>query len=128
MRHAALGVALPALLLLFLVALRYDLFRKLLRRVRLYWQLHAPESARANPQLAARFYAELLQVLERRGFARRESQTALEFASTVRTPMLAPVVREFTQVYADSRFGGAPCDVPRLHGLLEQVRSALRSR
>jgi protein-glutamine gamma-glutamyltransferase len=128
MRHAALGVALPALLVLFLVTLRYDLFRKLLGRVRLYWQLHAPESARANPQMASRFYAELLRVLERRGFAHQASQTPQEFASTVQTPVLAPAVREFTQVYAESRFGGAPCDVPRLHGLLEQIRSAPRSR
>jgi protein-glutamine gamma-glutamyltransferase len=126
--HGALGVALPALLVLLLVALRYDLPRKLWRVIRLYWQLHAPEAARANPQIASRFYAELLQVLERRGFARQASQTPLEFASTVRAPVLAPAVQEFTQVYAESRFGGAPCDVPRLHGLLEQIRSALRSR
>jgi protein-glutamine gamma-glutamyltransferase len=126
--HGALGVALPALLVLLLVALRYDLPRKLWRKLRLYWQLHAPESARANPQMASRFYAELLQVLERRGFARQASQTPLEFASTVQAPILAPAVQEFTQVYAESRFGGAPCDVPRLHGLLEQIRSALRSR
>jgi len=48
MRHAELGVALPVLLILLLVALRYDLLRKILRRIRMYWQLHAPESARAT--------------------------------------------------------------------------------
>jgi transglutaminase-like putative cysteine protease len=126
-QHAELGIVLPGVLILFLVALRYDLPRILLRRLRLYWQLHAPDSTRANPQVASRLYDELLRVLERRGFARRASQTPLEFASTVRTPALAPAVHEFTEVYAHSRFGGIPCDVPRLHGLLEQIRSALRS-
>ena len=85
-------------------------------------------AASANPQLASRLYAELLRLLERRGFARRDSQTPLEFAAAVGEPGLAPAVREFTQIYAHARFGGVPCDALRLRGLLEQVRAGLRSR
>jgi hypothetical protein len=127
-RNGGFGFVLPLALILFLVVLRYDLLRAVVRRLRLYWQLRAPESERANPQLASRLYAELLRVLEQRGFARRESQTPLEFAMAISEPSLAPTVREFTSVYAQARFGGAPCDTLRLRDLLEQIRSALRSR
>jgi transglutaminase-like putative cysteine protease len=127
-RAGTFAFALPLALILFLVVLRYDLLRVAVRRLRLYWHLRAPKSERANPQLASRLYAELLRLLERRGFARRASQTPLEFASTVETAGLAPAVREFTQVYAHARFGGVPCDTLRLRGLLEQIRTALRPR
>jgi hypothetical protein len=127
-REGALTFALPLGLVLFLVALRYDLLRTAVRRLRLYWQLRAPDSGQANPQLASRLYDELMRLLERRGFARRASQTPLEFAGAVGEPHLAPVVQEFTQIYARARFGDAPCDSNRLRGLLEQIRSSVRPR
>jgi hypothetical protein len=128
LRHGTLGLLLPLLLILMLVALRYEWLGKLIRRLRLYWQLHTPESQRANPVLASRLYAELLRVLERRGFARRPADTPMEFASQVQTPTLGSAVREFTNIYAVARYGGAPCDTMRLRHLLEQVRAAPRQR
>jgi protein-glutamine gamma-glutamyltransferase len=122
----SLGVTIA--LFLLLVALRYQLFGQAFSRLKLYWQLHAPESQSANPQLASRLYTELLRVLERSGFSRRESQTPLEFAAAFGEPALSPAVREFTQVYADARFGGVPCDTLRLRHLLDQIRTVLRSR
>ena len=126
LRHGTLGLLLPLLLILLLLALRSDLLGKMMRRLRLYWQLHAPESPQANPLLASRLYAELLRLLERHGFARRPAETPLEFASNVQAPKLAPAVREFTSIYTSARFGGAPCDTPRLRHLLEQIREAPR--
>jgi transglutaminase-like putative cysteine protease len=126
LRHGILGLLLPLLLLLLLLALRYELIGKVIRWLRLYWQLHAPESPQTNPVLASRLYAELLRLLERHGFARRPAQTPLEFASSVQTPTLAPAVSEFTRIYASARFGGAPCDTLRLRHLLEQIREAPR--
>jgi hypothetical protein len=123
-RRGGLTLAIPVAIALLLVLLRYDVIRMGMRRLRLYFQLRAPENARANPQLASRLYAELLRLLERRGLARRDSQTPLEFAMAMGEPRLAPVVQEFTQIYARARFGGAPCDTLRLRGLLEQVRTA----
>jgi transglutaminase-like putative cysteine protease len=128
LRHETLGLALPLLLVLLLLALRYEIFGKAIRRLRLYWHLHAPESTQANPLLASRLYAELLRLLERHGFARRPAETPLEFASSVLTPALAPAVREFTSIYASARFGGARCDTLRLRHLLEQIREAPRGR
>jgi hypothetical protein len=56
------------------------------------------------------------------------SQTPFEFAAAVHSPNLAPAVREFTQLYGQARFGGAPCDTTRLRQLLDQIRTALRGR
>ena len=124
LRHGTLGLLVPLLLLLPLLALRYDLIGKVIRRLRLYWHLHTPKSRQANPLLASRLYAELLRLLERHGFARRPAETPLEFASSVKAPALAHAVGEFTRIYASARFGGAPCDTIRLRHLLTQIREA----
>ena len=126
-RHDGLRLLLPLALVFFLIMLRFEWLSAGMRRLRLLWQLRAPESARANPQLASRLYTELLRLLDRRGFPRRASQTPFELAAVVDAPALAPAVREFTQIYAHARFGGAPCDTLRLHALLLQIRGALRS-
>jgi len=126
-RHDSLRTVIPLALVLILILLRFNWIGAALSRLRLLWQLRAPEAARSNPLLASRLYAELLRLLERRGFPRRVSQTPFEFAAVVDAPSLAPAVREFTEIYAYARFSGAPCDVLRLHALLLQIRSALRT-
>jgi protein-glutamine gamma-glutamyltransferase len=126
--NVGLTVLLPLAFAVFLVILRFDWAVSAMRRLWLSWQLRSAEAARTNPHLASRLYAELLRILERRGLARRASQTPLEFAAAVDSPGLAPAVREFTQQYASARFGDAPCDALRLHALLDQVRSSIRSR
>ena len=127
-QHAQLGLVLPFLLVLFLTVLRFDLAGAAIRRLRLALQLRASKSAQANPQLASRLYGELLRMLEGHGFVRRDSQTPFEFAAVVGEPRLAPVVQEFTHIYAHARFGAVPCDALRLRQLLDQVRSALRGK
>jgi protein-glutamine gamma-glutamyltransferase len=127
-RFGGFSLGIPLGLFLILVGLRYRIFERGYARLKLYWQVRAPEAAGANPQLASRLYAELLRLLERRGLARRESQTPMEFAAAVGEPGLAPAVREFTRVYANARFGGAPCDTTRLRQLLDQIRAARRSQ
>ena len=126
-QHARLGLALPAALVFFIVALRFNLLGRLIQRWNLFFHLRRSKSSRENPQLASRLYAELLRLLARRGLARRESQTPLEFAAAVGEPGLAPAVREFTQLYARARFGGAPCDTVRLSHLLTQIKTARKA-
>ena len=126
--HSGLGLLIPVAAVAFLILLRFDALSAMLRRLRLWWQLRSPKAARSNPQLVSRLYAELLRVLARRGLTRGVSQTPLEFAAAVDSPRLAPPVREFTQLYAHARYGGAPCDTTRLRQLLDQVRAALRGR
>jgi protein-glutamine gamma-glutamyltransferase len=127
-RRGPVTFALPLALIALLVLMRYGVLEAAFRQLRLRWPWHATQAAGVNPQLASRLYDELLRLLERRGIARRASQTPREFAAAVSEPALAPAVREFTQIYGDARFGGAPCNVPELRALLEQIRTALRSR
>jgi len=126
--HGGLSVLIPLVLLAFLILLRYDTLSAMVRRLWLWWQLRSAKTARTNPQLASRLYAELLRMLARRGLRREATQTPFEFAAAVDSPNLAPTVHEFTQLYAHARFGGAPCDTTRLRQLLDQVRAALRGR
>src|SRR6266404_3990477 len=128
LQRGVLGYLLPVALVLFLAALRFNLLTELGRRVRLFFQLRGSKVVRADPQLASRLYAELLRMLARRGLMRSVSQTPFEFAAAVDSPNLAPAVREFTQLYGQARFGGAPCDTTRLRQLLDQIRTALRGR
>jgi len=123
-----LRLLIPLAVAFFLLALRFDLVVAFARRLWLSWQLRSPEAARSNPQLASRLYAELLYMLERRGFRRQPTQTPFEFAEAVSQPRLAPAVREFTQYYTQARYGGAPCDTIRLRALLDQIRSSFASR
>jgi hypothetical protein len=124
-RHGTLGYLLPAMLVLLLVALRYNVPGEFFRRLRLFLQIRAAKSARSDPQLASRLYGELLRMLARRGLKRTETQTPFEFAAAVHSRQLAPAVQEFTQLYGQARFGGAPCDTTRLGQLLAEIRAAL---
>jgi hypothetical protein len=99
-----------------------------LRRMLLSWQLRSPEAARSNPQLASRLYQELLYLLEKRGMAREDTQTPLEFAAALPEGKLAPAVQEFTVHYSQARFGGAACDVPRLRALLDGIRAGFKAQ
>jgi len=127
--HGLLRFIFPIVLVLALFVLRLDWLRSFFRWVSFAWQARLPAAERNNPQLASRLYTELLRLLEKRGFSRREAQTPREFAASFALQGgLAPTVQEFTDIYVQSRFGGAPCDAMRLRALLEQVRSSPRLR
>jgi hypothetical protein len=126
-RHEQLGFLTPVGLLGLLVLLRYGVIGRIARRVRLALQLRS-KSPVAQTQFASVLYGELMRLLGRYGFRRGETQTPLEFASTINEPALGPVLHEFTLIYAQARFGGAVCDATRLRALLVQIRGALRAR
>jgi hypothetical protein len=126
--HNRISILIPLVVLTFLIVLRFDALSAMLRRWWLMWQMRSAKAARSNPHLASKLYAELLRMLARRGLIREVSQTPFEFAAAVVAPNLAPAVREFTQLYAHTRFGGAPCDTTRLHQLLDQIRATSRAR
>jgi len=126
--HNRLSILIALVVAMFLILLRFDALTAMFRRLWLQWQLRSAKAARSNPHLASKLYAELLRMLARRGLRREVSQTPFEFAAAVDSPNLAPAVREFTQIYAHTRFGGAPCDATRLNQLLDQIRAALRAR
>ena len=127
--HAQLSLFFPAALIFLLVALRMDWIRRFFRWLGFVWLVRQRPTERNHSQLASRLYAELMRLLEKRGFARAQTQTALEFAASgALQPELASAVREFTDLYVQARFGDKPCDSFRLRALLEEVRSIPRSR
>ena len=78
--------------------------------------------------IASRLYQEMTHVMAQNGYSRSEAQTAFEFAETVKKPGLGTIVKEFTRLYAEARFGGAQVDIPRLQQLLGTIRGELRAR
>jgi len=125
-RHASLGMLLPTVLITFLLVLRFNLLARIVRSVRLFFQLNGKPGARNSPQLASRLYLEMLRVLRKAGFSREETQTPSEFAAGLEESGLSRPVEEFTRLYSAARFGGASCDTSRLRELLGQIRSAIR--
>jgi len=126
-RHEWLGFLIPVALVVFLMSLRFGWLERAIRSLRLALRMRTG-SAAAQIQFASVLYGELLRLLGRYGFRRGETQTPLEFAAAVNEPAVAPAVREFTQLYAHARFGGANIDAPRFRALLAQIRVGLRSR
>jgi hypothetical protein len=128
-RHPWLRFSFPILMVAVLLVLRMEWFRRFIDWLTLRFQLGGSPKERNNPQLASRMYSELLRVLEKRGFTRSEGQTPREFAARLaRQPALGPMVNEFTDLYAQARFGSIPCDAFRLRTLLDQVRATPRPR
>jgi protein-glutamine gamma-glutamyltransferase len=127
--HDHLRLVFPVALVLLLVILRFDWIQKLVRWLMLQWQYYSTDTAGNSPQLASRLYLELLLLLEKRGYSRLAAQTPREFAhSSGLQPELVPPVREFTELYAQARFGDKPCNSARLRALLQQIRGVPRAR
>ncbi len=127
--HAKGALAFPIALVVFLLVLRMNWIVSLWRWMAMQLRVTNNSARRANPQLASLLYGELLRVLAKRGIQRGETQTADEFAAMPGMQAeLRPVVREFTDVYAQARFGGTPCDSERLRGLLQQIRAIPRTK
>ena len=128
LRHRELGLFLPLLLVAPLLALRYGRLGTLIRRLKTSFQLRGKNAGTARMLIASRLYQEMLQLMGRHGYQRREAQTAFEFSDAVKKPGLSASVKEFTRLYAEARFGGADGDLSRLQQLLGTIRSELRAR
>ena len=71
------------------------------------------------------FYHQALRILERRGFVRRSTQTADEFAESVQEPQLRGLVQQVTKAYNRARFGhdrAAGRRLPQLVQALDRSR------
>jgi protein-glutamine gamma-glutamyltransferase len=128
LKHKAFGLAVPVLLIGFLLALRYGHLGRLWERLRISLAFRGKKSDAVRLMMASRLYQELLRLMRRHGYTRLETQTAFEFADSVSKPGLAATVKEFARLYARARFGSAAGDIPRLEQLLGAIRSELRSR
>ena len=76
----------------------------------------------ARPEDATLAYQRLLRLLSRRGLSKPPSQTPIEFANSLPGSPGA-LVRDFTGLYLEARFGRLPGLLPRLNALLEEIRT-----
>ena len=75
----------------------------------------------ARPEDATLAYHRLLRLLSRRGLTKPPSQTPIEFANSLPGSHGA-LVRDFTGLYLEARFGRLPGLLPRLNALIEEIR------
>jgi len=115
-------------MLVFLVALLMVMRgRALLRYLLARWRLRSHRGD-ATASLAALEYSEMLRLLEKRGWRKSPSQTALEFASAIPAPEFAAPVSQMTELYQSARFGAHPARVEQMSALLRSIRDLLANR
>lgn len=118
---------LPSLLVLLVALLFVIRGRALLRYLIARWRLRA-HSGNTTAGLAALEYSEMLRLLEKRGWRKSPSQTALEFASAIPAPEFAAPAVQLTELYQSARFGDRPARIEQMSALLRSIRDLLRSR
>ncbi|HWP83730.1 MAG TPA: DUF3488 and transglutaminase-like domain-containing protein [Terriglobia bacterium] len=91
------------------------------------WSLRRrARSGHSRPQDATLLYLRLLRLFARRGVKKLPGQTPCEFAESVPEP-LRPLVRDFTRLYLETRFGRLTGSVPQMSDLLTQIQSQPQS-
>jgi protein-glutamine gamma-glutamyltransferase len=111
-------------LLALLLALRG---RSMIRFAFARWSLRARRGGNLTASLASLEYTEMLRLLEKRGWTKSPSQTALEFAAAIPAPDLSAPVAQMTELYQSARFGSHPAPVEQMSSLLRSIRDSLRS-
>ena len=98
--------------------------RSIIRYMVARWALRARRGGNLTASLAALEYAEMLRMLEARGWKKSLSQTPLEFAAGIPANLSAPIL-QLTEIYQDARFGSHPAPIERMSSLLRLIKSAL---
>ncbi len=100
--------------------------RSIVRYAVARWALRARRGGNLTASLAALEYAEMLRILESRGWKKSLSQTPLEFAEVIPADLSAPIL-QLTEIYQAARFGSHPAPIERMSSLLRFIKSLLRS-
>jgi protein-glutamine gamma-glutamyltransferase len=119
---------LPSILVLLVALLFYVRGRSIIGYAVARWRLRAGHSGDLTSALAAFEYREMLRLLEKRGWKKAESQTALEFAETIPEAEIAAPVAQLTDLYQSARFGDHPARLEQVSATLRSIRETLRSR
>jgi protein-glutamine gamma-glutamyltransferase len=119
---------LPSLLVLLLAVLLLLRGRPLIGYAIARWRLRAGCTGNLTASLAALEYREMLRLLEKRGWQKSASQTALEFAAAIPSSDLSAPVAQLTDIYLSARFGDHSAPVKQMSGLLRSIRDLLRGR
>lgn len=119
---------LPGVLILLVVVLLVLRGKWMIRYAFARWSLRARRAGNVTASLAALEYAEMLRLLEKRGWKKAASQTPLEFAAAIPAPDVSAPVAQLTELYQSARFGSHPAPIERMSSLLRSIRDLVRSR
>jgi protein-glutamine gamma-glutamyltransferase len=119
---------LPSILVFLIGLLIYVRGGSMIRYIVARWSLRAGHTGDLSAPLAAFEYREMLRLLEKRGWKKAESQTALEFAASIPETEFAAPVTELTELYQSARFGAHAARVEQISAVLRSIREMLRSR
>ena len=117
---------LPSVLIFLMVAFLAMRGRSIIRYALARWALRARRGGNLTASLAALEYAEMLRMLEARGWKKSLSQTPLEFAEVIPADLSAPIL-QLTEIYQAARFGSHAAPIERMSSLLRLIKNALRS-
>ena len=125
-RAEASPYLLPGVLILLVVIFLAMRGRSIIRYAVARWALRSRRGGNLTASLAALEYAEMLRILEVRGWKKSLSQTPLEFAAAIPADLSAPIL-QLTEIYQAARFGSHPAPIERMSSLLRLIKNALRS-
>ncbi len=125
-RAEASPYLLPAVLIFLIGVFLAMRGRSIIRYAVARWALRAKRGGNLTASLAALEYAEMLRMLEARGWKKSLSQTPLEFAAVIPANLSAPIL-QLTEIYLSARFGSHPAPIERMSSLLRLIKSTLRS-
>jgi protein-glutamine gamma-glutamyltransferase len=118
---------LPGVLVFLVALLIYLRGRTMFGYLAARWSLRARSSGNVTASLATLEYREMLRLLERRGWKKSPSQTALEFAAALPAGEIAAPVAQLTALYQSARFGDRPAPAQQMSALLSAIREFTRS-
>jgi hypothetical protein len=118
---------LPGVLVFLVALLIYLRGRSMFGYLAARWSLRARSSGNVTASLATLEYREMLRLLERRGWKKSPSQTALEFAAAIPAAEIAAPVAQLTALYQSARFGDRPAPAQQMSALLSAIREFTRA-
>src|ERR1700734_2111816 len=116
---------LPSVLVFLIALLIYLRGRPLISYLIARWRVRARRGGNLTASLAALEYREMLRLLEKRGWKKAPSQTALEFASAIPAADIAAPVAQLTALYQSARFGDHPTPIAQMSMLLRSIRDRI---
>jgi transglutaminase-like putative cysteine protease len=118
---------LPSVLVFLVTLLIYLRGRSMFGYLMARWSLRARSTGNVTASLATLEYREMLRLLERRGWKKSPSQTALEFAAAIPAAEIAGPVAQLTALYQSARFGDRPGPAQQMSALLSAIRELTRA-
>jgi transglutaminase-like putative cysteine protease len=119
---------LPGVLAFLIALLIYMRGRPLIGYLIARWRVRARRGGNLTASLASLEYREMLRLLEKRGWKKSPSQTALEFASAIPAADIAAPVAQLTALYQSARFGDHPTPIAQMSALLRAIRDRISTK